>query len=89
MRVLAAAAGEKGLKMEQHRNQVVADDIIDVLSHTLAEADDWHDQAHGGPICYDDVIDRARAILVANGRNPYPGVQSWTAVATSSPATKR
>ena len=33
------------------------------LSHTVAEADGWHDESHGGPIMSDPKMEDARALL--------------------------
>jgi len=41
--------------------------LLELLAHAVKEADGWHDDAHGGPLTGDPLIEEARAIIKAEG----------------------
>ena len=43
-----------------------ADRLILLLAHAVQQADGWHDEARGGPITEDPLMDEARAFLASN-----------------------
>lgn len=49
--------------------------LLELLAHAVKEADGWHDDAHGGPLTGDPLIEEARAIIKAAQQSgqPAPG----------------
>jgi hypothetical protein len=53
------SAGEAAAELESLHREVAT--LRRLLAHAVAEADGWHDDARGGPITGDAVMDEARA----------------------------